>query len=411
MKKAVVFSLGCKVNQYEGQGMAEFLETLGYDATDSPVEADLYVINTCSVTSEADKKSRQAVARMLKLNPDAKVIVVGCSSQNSAAPYLGKPNVIGVGGVGAKTELIKKALEGGFPVADELPSCYEDVFFPKQTKTRGLIKIQDGCNNFCSYCRIPYLRGRSRSRAIESVVREAEAAVKCSKEIVLTGVDISSYGKDIGSDLAELMRALPRGVRKRLGSLECGVIDSRFLDAAAEYGFCDHFHLSLQSGSDTVLRRMNRHYTAEEYLSKLELIRSYFPLAGITTDVIAGFPGESDAEFEETVATVRRAEFSDIHVFPYSRRAGTKAYDMAQVADEVKTARAHVLLGVKAELKEAFLKKNFGRKAEVYWEEEEKTELTGFTTNYVKVYNKVGTRGELETVTLGEIYKEGVKAQ
>ena len=259
--KFVVFSLGCKVNQYEGQSMIKGLEARGFEAVDSLEFADCYIINTCSVTAEADKKSRQAVSRVLKLNPDAKVVICGCSAQNDYRPYQNKPNVSIIGGTSGKMALLDSIMSGivGLNSVKEPPLSYEDDLFGELTKTRGFIKVQDGCNNFCSYCIVPYLRGRSRSRSLDSIVSEAEEMALKTHEIVITGINVSDYGSDISLNLLDLIKALNHiPVRKRFGSLECGVLDENVLSSMAEVGWCDSFHLSMQSGSDRILKKMNR---------------------------------------------------------------------------------------------------------------------------------------------------------
>ena len=415
--KVVVFSLGCKVNQYEGGAMIEKLIENGFDASDKPGYADAYIINTCSVTAEADKKSRQAIARMLKFNPRAKVYICGCSSQNNPDSYLNKGNIRGIFGSFGKIQAILSIMSDivhddfSKPYVNifDIPASYEDNLTPEVTKSRAFIKIQDGCNNFCSYCIVPYLRGRSRSRLLESVVAEAKELCVKTREIVLTGINVSDYGKDIGTTLTALVTALADvPVRKRFGSLECGVIDAPLLEAMRGAGFCDFFHLSMQSGSDGVLKRMNRHYTSREFLDKTRLIRKYFPDAGITTDVIAAFPGETDEEFAETLSTVREAEFSDIHVFPYSLRPGTKAAAMPQISAAVSKERTDVLLHEKQELHRKFMSSQLGKTGEVFVEDSEGDFNVGYTSNYIKVYTKAPA-GSFRKHILKELYKNGVK--
>ena len=413
--KGVVFSLGCKVNTYEGQSILRTLAEAGLEVSDKLEPADFYVLNTCSVTAEADRKSRQAVARMLKLSPNARVYICGCSSQHDPAAYLKKENVrfvTGVGGKGKLAEAILTDLQSAAHAAEDrtaaLPKTYEDELFPYATRTRSFIKVQDGCNNFCSYCIIPYLRGRSRSRAVESITEEALAAAAHSKELVLTGVDLSAYGKDNGSSLTALVRAFGAvTARKRLGSLECTAVTDELLCAMKESGFCDHFHLSLQSGSETVLRRMNRKYTPAFYLQAVQKIRAAFPNAGITTDIIAGFPQETEEEHKQTVAFIKEVGFSAIHVFPYSERAGTVAAKMPQVPKAVRGARAAEIAAVGQACKDAFLRTQLGKSLPVYAETEEDGFAVGYTPNYIKVYTKLRA-GELAPVTLRELYKEGV---
>lgn len=415
--KFVVFSLGCRVNIYEGQAMVKEFIARGHEATDKLEKADCYVLNTCSVTAEADKKSRQAVARALRINPSAKIAVCGCSSQNDPAAYEKKANVFKISGVGGKISLVDEiltALEKGETEEETdvkpLPAEYEDDASGEVTKTRGYVKIQDGCNNFCSYCIIPYLRGRSRSRKIESVIREAEEMAKKTNEIVITGVDVSDY-RDGENGLAELVRALGKiPVRKRFGSFDCIVVDENLLTAMKESDFCESFHLSMQSGSDGVLRRMNRHYTSAEFLRVCELIRSVFPKAGITTDVIAGFPEETEEEFNETLETCRRAKFADMHVFPYSVRKGTVAAKMKQVGGETIRHRAAKLRKLADELRAAHLEEKVGETVEVLFEDEENGLAVGYTRAYEKVYAAAPT-GRILKVKITSPFGEGLKGE
>lgn len=415
--KFVVFSLGCRVNIYEGQAMVKEFIARGHEATDKLEKADCYVLNTCSVTAEADKKSRQAVARALRINPNAKIAVCGCSSQNDPAAYEKKANVFKISGVGGKMSLVDEiltALEKGETKEETnvkpLPAEYEDDASGEVTKTRGYVKIQDGCNNFCSYCIIPYLRGRSRSRKIESVIREAEEMAKKTNEIVITGVDVSDY-RDGENGLTELVRALGKiPVRKRFGSFDCIVVNENLLNAMKESDFCESFHLSMQSGSDGVLRRMNRHYTSAEFLRVCELIRSVFPKAGITTDVIAGFPEETEEEFNETLETCRRAKFADMHVFPYSVRKGTVAAKMKQVGGETIRSRAAKLRELADELRAAHLEEKVGETVEVLFEDEENGLSVGYTRAYEKVYAAAPT-GRILKVKITSPFGEGLKGE
>ena len=411
--KISILTLGCKVNECESRSLVTALRGLGNEVTEALTDADAYIINTCSVTCEADRKSRQTVGKALKKNPDAKIFVCGCSSQRDPSVYAKYPNVVFVSGNGRKNDVLKyimsdivsqnRVFEG------EVPTCFEEMAFPAHEKTRDFIKVQDGCNNFCSYCIIPYVRGRARSRPLGSVVSEAEEAAKHTQEIVLTGIDVSSYGKDIGSSLRDLILALSDlPVRKRMSSFECTVVDEPLLDALASAGFCDHFHLSLQSGCDNVLRAMNRHYTTERYSRIVGLIRRYFPNAGITTDIIAGFPTETENDFAATCDFVRAVGFSDMHVFPYSERRGTRAAGLPQLPMSVRRARAHELGVIKTELKRAFLEKQIGRTLNVYFEEMADGQASGYAENYVRVYSDA-IPGEIKSIAVSEVYKEGVK--
>ena len=413
--KVVVFSLGCKVNQYEGQSIIKELISRGVDATDRLEKADCYVINTCSVTAEADKKSRQAVARVLKLNKDAKVIICGCSSQNDAKQYENKPNVTVISGTSGKMRLIESIMSDIIRgnIVENPPTVYEDDLYGELTNTRGFIKVQDGCNNFCSYCIIPYLRGRSRSRSLESITREVQEMATKTKEIVITGINVSDYGANIGLTLLDLVKALNeiKGVRYRFGSLECRVITDELLREMKKGNWCDFFHLSMQSGSNAVLKKMNRHYTSEEFIEKTDLIRRYFENAGITTDVIVGFPTETEENFLETVETCKRVAFSAIHVFPYSVRQGTVAEKLPKVDKSVALLRASRLREVSKSLKDEFILKQIGKEELVLFEEEEEDGFaTGFTSNYVKVYS-TAQPGEYKKVKLTVPFKDGIKGE
>ncbi|MDE7336624.1 MAG: tRNA (N(6)-L-threonylcarbamoyladenosine(37)-C(2))-methylthiotransferase MtaB, partial [Clostridia bacterium] len=324
--KISIYNLGCKVNKYECDGMLKSLKDRGYDVTEDLVVADLYILNTCAVTNEAERKSRQCVSRCLRLNPNAKIVVCGCASQHDPEQFIEKENVTFVIGTADKDKLIDK-LESKGVLIKPIPTEYEDGFTPEVVRTRAYVKIQDGCDNYCSYCLIPYVRGRSRSRKIESIVKECERLSSICKEIIITGIDISSYGKNIGSSLSELMNRLKDvDCRIRLGSLEVNVIDEDLLNSLKSLKkFCPQFHLSLQSGEDGVLKKMNRHYTTSQYKEKVDLIRNVFPDAAITTDLICGFPTEDEESFNKTLKFMDEVGFAQVHVFGYSQRGGTVA--------------------------------------------------------------------------------------
>lgn len=413
--KFSVFSLGCRVNTYEGQSIVEKLIKNGYEATDELVFADYYVLNTCSVTAEADKKSRQAVARVKKLNPNAKIFVCGCSSQNNPKQFEEKEGVVFVSGVAKKTDFVDKILvyvktennEVKTNIYD-LPIEYEDDFTPTLTTARAFVKIQDGCNNFCSYCIIPYLRGRSRSRSMDSIKKEVASFVGKTQEVVLTGINVSAYGKDIGTSLKCLILALKDiPLRKRFGSLESTVIDEELLNAMKCSGFCPSFHLSMQSGCDKTLKDMNRKYTSAEFLEKIALIRKYFPDAGITTDVIAGFPGETDEDFEKTFETCQKAKFMHMHVFPYSEREGTRASKMEQLPKQIRVNRANTLIDLSAKMRLEFLKSQQGKIYRVFVEESAGEYNVGYTDNFIKVYTKANI-GTFENHKINNPYLDGV---
>lgn len=406
--KVCVFTLGCKVNQYESDALKKILSDKGYEVTEELIPADFYIINTCAVTAEAEKKSRQCVARALKQNPAAKVLICGCASENNAAQFE-KEGVIYVSGTAKKVLLT--FLENKGECVTDIPKTFEDFGYADSPRTRSYIKIQDGCNNFCSYCLIPYVRGRSRSRAKDSVIAEVISAAKTCKEVVLTGIDISSYGKDIGLTLADLTDGLKDiDVRLRLGSFEVNVIDERLLISLKNLKrFCPHFHLSLQSGSDAVLKSMNRHYTTAQYADKVRLIRSYFPDAGLTTDVIVGFPTESEKDFYDSLDFIKNIKFSDVHCFPYSPRKGTVAYKMKPLPKNVVDARVAELLKVKAELKTSFAQVNIGKEREVLFEDVEAGYTVGYTENYVRFYSENGTHGDVKKVIGNKLFLDGIK--
>ena len=379
-----VFTLGCKTNLYEsGQIIAE-LNKSGHTAFHGLKRADVYVLNTCAITKEAEKKSRQLVARAKKLNVAARVIVVGCASEKDANQFVNIDGVTYIKGVVGK-EKIAAVLDNVGVDIEATPTAYAESNYAAQERTRAFVKIQDGCNNFCSYCIVPYLRGRSRSRKIADVVNEVKS--NSAAETVLIGIDISQFGRDTGESLADLFTAL-RGVktRIRLGSLEARVVTDKLLQALSKINFCPHFHLSLQSGSDTVLRRMNRKYTATEYFEAVEKIRKVFPSAAITTDIIVGFCGETDDEFQETVDFVNKVGFADIHVFPYSPREGTAAFNWQDTPSAVKNVRAEKLGEIKLRLKREFAERFVGQTVSVLCERKKNGLWEGYSKEYLRVY-------------------------
>ena len=405
--KACVFTLGCKVNEVESASVMAALRDMGAEVTDGLCPADVYVLNTCAVTREAEKKSRQLVARVRRFDPEAEIFVVGCASGKDAAAFARK-GVRYVGGARGKNRLIAALAEkfGGTYACTDNVYGYEELPEPVQPRTRAFIKIEDGCNNFCSYCIIPYLRGRVRSRAPEDIVREAE---NCGREeVVLTGINISAY--DFGGvRLAGLVRMLS-GVRRRvrLGSVECTVIDEELLGALKGLkDFAPQFHLSLQSGSDGVLKRMNRRYTRAQYLEKCALIYGAFPDAAITTDIIAGFPGESEEDFALSLSVIEEAGLSRVHAFAFSPREGTAAYAMQDVPADVKKERLHRLLAAGKRAAERFISARLGCLREVIFEDREGEYTAGYTPEYIKAYAKGDFRGAVKTVRLIAPYLDG----
>ncbi len=405
-KKVCLINLGCKVNKYELDCVATILKEKGYTILTEKEKADYYVVNTCAVTNEAEKKSRQYIGKLSKLNPDAKIVVMGCASQANPKQFQNKDNVISVSGTTARDRILEY-IEGWNEELPELPKEYTDLGNPTQTKTRAYLKIQDGCNNFCSYCIIPYIRGRSRSRDLEDCLKEAKILSLDSKEIVVAGIDMSSYTINNQLALGTLMRELGKvkEARFRIGSLEVGVVTKEFLeDLKSMPNFCPHFHLSLQSASDKVLYKMNRHYTFKEYYTKVKMIRKYFPNANITTDLIVGFPTEDDKEFRVTKKNVKKIGFGDMHIFPFSMKSGTVASRLKDLDGTIKKERVHEMEKIAQVSRAKYLKKNIGKTHCLLIEEQVGDYFVGYTENYIKTYIKgnfpIGEIVKIKTTTL-----------
>lgn len=406
--RVAIFTLGCKTNLYESGQIVSALCAAGHDAFHGLEQADVFVLNTCAITAEAEKKSRQLVTRARKLNPDCRVVVVGCASEKNPDQFVGLDNVTLVKGVAGKTKVVDEILSYGKDV-DAIPSAYEETCNSTQEHTRAFVKIQDGCNNFCSYCIVPYLRGRSRSRRVADVVAEVKAAN--AAETVITGIDISQFGRDTGESLPQLFVELADvPTRLRLGSLEAGVVTDELLQTLTKVNFCPHFHLSLQSGCDATLKRMNRKYTTQGYYDAVCKIRKVFPTAAITTDVIVGFCGETDEEFATTKAFVQKVGFADVHVFPYSPRQGAVSAKWTDTDPAVKRARAEELGKVKLQLKQAFAESMRGSVQPILTEEIVDGKAVGYTPNYLRVYFD-GTEqdiGKIVDVQIdGTVYLDG----
>lgn len=403
-RRAALHNLGCKVNAYETEAMAQMLAQAGYELVDFSQEADVYVVNTCSVTNIADRKSRQMLHRARAKNPGAVIVAAGCYVQ-TAEEELKKDRtadiIIGNNKKGQLLPLLEQYFAKKEQVADVIaigegvPEYEELGRLSRGSHTRAFLKVQDGCNQFCSYCVIPYARGRVRSRAPENVYAEVCAlAGNGYREIVLNGIHLSSYGLGTDFGLMELLRLvhdIPGIARIRLGSLEPRIITEEFVAGLAELDkVCPHFHLSLQSGCDATLSRMNRRYTTAEYEKSCMLLRAAYEHPAITTDVIVGFPGESAQEFEETKQFLERIGFYEMHVFQYSMRRGTRAEQMeGQVPEPVKKERSRALLALEAEQSRAFRDYYIGKEVSVLFEEEtrigEKTYMAGFTPEYVRL--------------------------
>lgn len=440
MKTVAFCTLGCKVNQYETDAMTEQFVRAGYEIRSFSEPADIYVVNTCTVTNIADRKSRQMLRRARKKNPEAIVVAAGCYVQAAEMTETVKvPETVeklkapAAPGRETKAESLDEIVDImiGNDCKGQIVEAVEEYLAGRETHyipdinksktfeplriseisghTRAYIKVQDGCNQFCSYCLIPYVRGRIRSRNQEEVLEEVREIIAGGiREIVLTGIHISSYGldwvhensggeEDYGKfgrsrliDLIEALSGIPGLARIRLSSLEPRIITEDFIRRLSKIPqFCPHFHLSLQSGCDETLKRMNRHYTTQQYLESCQIIRKYFPQAAITTDVIAGFPGETKEEFEKTCEFVQQVGFADMHIFRYSKRKGTRAASMpAQVSPQKQALRSDKLIGLAAQMRSAFLAQCAGSEEQVLFEEPCRIEgqeyMTGYSKNYIR---------------------------
>ena len=415
--RAVVFTLGCKVNECESDGIITALKNIGYEVFDKLVKADLYIVNTCAVTLEAEKKSRQMAARIKKLNQNAKIIWTGCASQNNPEAFLLKDKNSLVTGVFNKSEIINMLDKSGNCVFPQ-SNVFEEMPLPEGLHTRSYVKVQDGCNNFCSYCLIPYLRGRARSRNPKNIIEEI---IKLNpKEAVINGINLSSYNFE-GKNLTHLIQSLKDvECRIRLGSLEQGVIDKEFLSACKNLkNFAPHFHLSLQSGSDKVLKDMNRHYSRQEFINSVNLIREFFPTAGITTDIIVGFPTETEQDFLDTLDLCDKVKFSDIHTFNFSARKGTNAYKLKDINFDIKKQREKLLIEKKNCYKNQFLESQKGATVYMLIEDFKNGYLRGYSENYIRLYlncdkisqNEIeNLKGKIIPVIVGDRIIDGANA-
>lgn len=423
--KYAFYTLGCKVNQYETQAMQQLLLQRGDTLGDFDGICDCYVINTCTVTDMSDKKSRNAIRRVRRRNPEAVIGVCGCYAQTAPEELRGMDVDVLIGTDG-RVEFLDRLAQAARD--RQHWEHVEDAGLPRRfeqlpagglaERTRALLKVEDGCNNFCTYCIIPYARGRVRSLPLESAVQEArKLAAEGYREIVVNGIEISSWGWEWhdGSCLRQLLTALCAAVpevRIRLGSLEPRTIDEEFCRALSGFqNLCPQFHLSLQSGSDQVLKRMNRKYDTARYYESVRLLNEYFPGCAVTTDLIVGFPGESEASFEESLAFIRKCALTKVHIFPYSRREGTPADKMPdQVPKAVKEARAARAAAVAAELEDAFHSALIGTVQEVLFEQPEDGLYAGHAPNYAKVYvrSDEALRNRTCRVRITEPCREGV---
>lgn len=413
MKTIAVHTLGCKVNQYDTEAMLESFERAGYAAVSMREEADVYLINTCTVTGTGDQKSEKLIRRCARLHPDCAIVVAGCLAQRNAEKLLEMDNVrlvIGVQRRGQVVDLLEQALRQNTrinAVSSLKGAEFEQLFVSRhEGKTRATMKIQEGCDRWCAYCIIPAVRGPVRSMPLEDVRREAERLAEAGyREIVITGIHLASYGRESGESLLSAIRAVHdvAGVaRVRLGSLEPVVVTDDFARSLSEMlGMMRQFHLSLQSGSDAVLARMKRRYTADEYYAACCTLRKYMPDCAITTDIIAGFPGETEAEFAETLDFVRKVQFARIHAFPYSRRKGTVADRMeGQLDEHIKHLRTNQLIELGNKLEDKFVKELIGSVQSVLFETQADAGMAeGYTGQYVRVRAEAQP-GEIRSVRI-----------
>ena len=425
--KFAFYTLGCKTNQYETQAMEHLLLEKGHEIGSFEEACDGYVINTCSVTAVADKKNRAVIRRCRRDNPQAVIAVCGCYSQHDpdAVRALG---IDVIGGSGQRQAFVEMLLDaaGEKRHEEQLDNALgrrEFECLPAgglEERTRAMLKVQDGCVNFCTYCIIPYTRGPIRSAPLEVAVAQAkELALRGYREIVLTGIEIAGWGQDqpgkpeLALLVEEICKAVP-DLRIRLGSLEPRVVTEDFCRRLSVFpNLCPQFHLSMQSGSDTVLSRMKRKYDTARYYQSVELLRKFFPECAVTTDMIVAFPGETEEEFAESLAFIRKCAFADMHIFPYSRRPGTPADKMpGQHSNATKEARSRAAIALAEEMSRAYREGFVGRTLEVLFEEQEGEFYTGHAPNYIKVYARgENLHNEIRTVTVLEVYRDGVLAE
>lgn len=422
--KIAFYTLGCKTNQYETQAMERLLCEQGHEICSFEDDCDCYIVNTCSVTAVADKKNRAIIRRCRREHPQAILGVCGCYSQH-AAQAVRELEVDVVGGSGGRQQFLEDLLAAAQSRTyqehlDNALRRREFEVLPAgglQERTRAMLKVQDGCTNFCTYCIIPYTRGPIRSAPLETAVAQAKQLEQAGyREIVVTGIEIAGWGKDLPGKppvwllIAEICKAVPN-LRIRLGSLEPRIVTEEFVAALSGFqNLCPQFHLSMQSGCDTVLARMKRKYNTEEYMESLERLRNAFPGCAITTDMIVGFPGETEEEFEKSLSFIRQCRFADMHIFPYSRRPGTPAAEMpGQLPNAVKEERSHRAIAVAQDMSETYRRGLIGTAQAVLVEGMEGEHSVGHAMNYVKIYIPGAyPRNEIQTVAVKSLYGDGV---
>ncbi len=424
--KFAFYTLGCKTNQYETQAMERILLEMGHEIGAFDETCNGYVINTCSVTAVADKKNRAIIRRCQKNHPEAVLAVCGCYPQH-ASEKLREMGIDVIGGSGGREEFLRLLLEAvrsrthGECVDNALRRREFEVLPAGglEERTRAMVKVQDGCVNFCSYCIIPYTRGPIRSAPLDLAVEQTkDLAARGYKEIVVTGIEIASWGVDLPgkppvTDLIEALCAAVPEVRVRLGSLEPRIVTEDFCLRLKKYeNLCPQFHLSMQSGCDTVLARMKRKYDTARYLESVERLKAHFPGCAVTTDMIVAFPGETEEEFAESLAFIRKCGFADMHIFPYSRRPGTPADKMpGQHNNETKEARSRAAIAVAEQMSREYRQNLIGTCHAVLFEEKDGAFFTGHAPNYVKVYAEgENLHNEIRNVEITEVYQDGVKA-
>ncbi len=407
--KFSIITLGCKVNEYESQSMISQLESAGHSVIEGLEVADYYIINTCAVTNMAERKSRQVIAKIKKLNPNAKILVCGCASQNNLDQFESYKEVVGIIGTQGKHNIVEYLEHKGIL---DMTEEYTNTMFAKNTLTRQYIKVQDGCNNFCTYCIIPYTRGRSRSRDLSDIIEE----IKQSKalEIVITGIDVSDYKINGERALITLLEEVNKlGKRFRISSIHCGILTNEFLTRLSKCkNFCPFFHISMQSASNGTLKRMNRHYTIEEYIEVCNNVKRVFPTACISTDIIVGFKGETEDEFAETILNLNKIPFAFMHIFPYSIRKGTVAEKLAgDIPSEIVKQREKDLKQLSDKFYNKFLIENIGKTHKVLVEEFKDGLSRGYTENYIYTYIDKKLPNGIYEVELTEKVKDGCKGK
>lgn len=413
--KIAMLTLGCKVNQYEAECVANNLRKAGHEVVETLEPADVYVLSTCAVTNEAERKSRQMLSKLRKLNPNCKIVVCGCASQNNSKQFEGKENVSIVLGTSGK-QWIENLLNEKGNYTMEPTTDYESFGAPTVHRTRAFVKIEDGCDNYCSYCLIPYLRGHVRSRPLEEVVVECFSLAHKTKEIVLTGINLSAWGQDLKLSLADLLSSLSNlPTRIRLSSMEMNIVDKTLLSVMEKMpNLCQHFHLSVQSCCNKTLKDMNRRYTIEEYMAVVKKLRNAFPTCAITTDLIIGFPTETDEDFEETLKNAEKIGFADMHLFPYSKRDGTVASKMPMISPEVVKQRVLRMTELRNKLKKQFLESQRNLTQEVLIEEKVDDFWVGHSGNFIKCYieakNQQIEPNEIVLARVGDVFRDGVRA-